>query len=54
VAGADVVMILVPDEHQAKVYQEEIGPHLKKGAALAFAHGSTFTSSRSCRARTWT
>ena len=39
VAGADVVMILVPDEHQAKVYQEEIGPHLKKGAALAFAHG---------------
>jgi ketol-acid reductoisomerase len=39
VVGADVVMILVPDEHQAKVYQEEIGPNLKKGAALAFAHG---------------
>ena len=39
VAGADVVMVLVPDEFQAKVYREEIGPHLKKGAALAFAHG---------------
>ena len=39
VVGADVVMILVPDEHQAKVYQEEIGPNLKQGAALAFAHG---------------
>jgi ketol-acid reductoisomerase len=39
VKGADVVMILAPDEHQAKVYREEIGPNLKKGAALGFAHG---------------
>jgi len=39
VVGADVVMILAPDEHQAKVYREEIGPNLKQGAALAFAHG---------------
>jgi len=39
VVGADVVMILVPDEHQAKVYREEIEPNLKQGAALAFAHG---------------
>ena len=39
VAGADVVMMLVPDEHQAKVYREEVGPNLKKGAALGFAHG---------------
>jgi ketol-acid reductoisomerase len=39
VAGADVVMMLVPDEHQATVYREEIGPNLKKGAALGFAHG---------------
>ena len=38
-AGADVVMILVPDELQAKVYREEIEPNLKKGATLAFAHG---------------
>jgi ketol-acid reductoisomerase len=39
VAGADVVMVLVPDEHQARVYREQIEPNLKQGAALAFAHG---------------
>jgi ketol-acid reductoisomerase len=39
VAVADVVMMLVPDEHQAKVYREDIEPTLKKGAALGFAHG---------------
>lgn len=39
VAGADVVMMLVPDEHQARVYREDIAPHLKSGAALFFAHG---------------
>ncbi|MEY4736374.1 MAG: ketol-acid reductoisomerase [Pseudomonadota bacterium] len=38
VASADVVMILLPDENIAAVYQE-IEPHLKKGASLAFAHG---------------
>ncbi len=39
VAQADVVMILLPDEVQARVYAEEIEPHLKQGAALVFAHG---------------
>ncbi|MBF0424735.1 MAG: ketol-acid reductoisomerase [Magnetococcales bacterium] len=39
VAGADLVMILVPDEHQARLYREEVAPHLKQGATLAFAHG---------------
>ncbi|RDX04097.1 ketol-acid reductoisomerase, partial [Bifidobacterium longum] len=39
VAEADVVMILLPDQYQAKVYQEEVEPNLKPGAALAFAHG---------------
>ena len=39
VKGADVVMILLPDEHHARVYREEIEPHIKKGATLAFAHG---------------
>ncbi|UOR13077.1 ketol-acid reductoisomerase [Halobacillus amylolyticus] len=39
VAEADVVMVLLPDEHQPKVYQEHIKPNLKAGAALAFAHG---------------
>ncbi len=38
VKSADVVMILLPDENIAAVYQE-IEPHLKKGASLAFAHG---------------
>lgn len=38
-AAADVVMILAPDEHQAALYKTEIEPNLKKGAALAFAHG---------------
>ncbi|OQA34077.1 MAG: Ketol-acid reductoisomerase [Betaproteobacteria bacterium ADurb.Bin341] len=39
VKGADVVMILLPDELQSQIYKEEIEPNLKKGAALAFAHG---------------
>lgn len=39
VKGADVVMILAPDEHQAKLYRERIEPNIKEGAALAFAHG---------------
>ena len=39
VKEADVVMILVPDEQQADLYKNEIEPNLKKGAALAFAHG---------------
>ncbi len=38
VEGADVVMILAPDEHQAKLYRD-IEANLKDGAALAFAHG---------------
>jgi ketol-acid reductoisomerase len=39
VAAADVVMVLVPDEHQARLYREHVAPHLRQGAALAFAHG---------------
>ena len=39
VAGADIVMILLPDESHALVYREEIEPNIKNGAALAFAHG---------------
>jgi ketol-acid reductoisomerase len=39
VAGADVVMILTPDEFQADLYKNEIEPNIKQGAALAFAHG---------------
>ncbi|MBL0317993.1 MAG: ketol-acid reductoisomerase [Alphaproteobacteria bacterium] len=36
---SDIVMILVPDEHHADVYANEIRDNIKKGAALAFAHG---------------
>ncbi|WP_444883733.1 ketol-acid reductoisomerase [Microbulbifer sp. PSTR4-B] len=39
VKDADVVMILAPDEYQANIYKEQVAPHLKSGAALAFAHG---------------
>jgi ketol-acid reductoisomerase len=39
VKGADFVMMLMPDEHIAAVYNSEIEPNIKKGATLAFAHG---------------
>ncbi len=39
VKGADLVMILTPDEFQAALYRNEIAPNLKEGATLAFAHG---------------
>src|SRR5687767_3098053 len=39
VSDADLVMILLPDEHHQQVYEEEIEPNIKKGATLAFAHG---------------
>ena len=36
---ADVIMILVPDQHQAKVYTADIKDHLSAGKMLMFAHG---------------
>ena len=39
VSGADLVMVLAPDEHQAAVYRHQIEPNIKQGGALAFAHG---------------
>ena len=39
VAGADLVTVLAPDEHQATLYRERIEPHLREGKTLAFAHG---------------
>ncbi len=39
VASTDVIMILAPDEHQAKLYRDQVAPNIKQGAALAFAHG---------------
>lgn len=43
VKGADVVMVLIPDEVQGDVYKAEIEPNLKEGAALEFAHGFAIT-----------
>ena len=37
--AGDIVMILTPDELQAKIYNEQIAPHMKEGNVLAFAHG---------------
>src|SRR5476649_2562245 len=39
VKGADVVMMLMPDEHIAAVYKTEVEPNIRKGGAVAFAHG---------------
>jgi ketol-acid reductoisomerase len=39
VKGADVVMVLLPDEQIASVYRHEIEPNIKQGGSLAFAHG---------------
>lgn len=36
---ADVVMVLTPDEGQGDLYAEHLGPNMKPGAGLAFAHG---------------
>lgn len=39
VKDADVIMILLPDETMAAVYETEIAPNLKQNATIAFAHG---------------
>ncbi len=36
---ADLIMILLPDTEQKAVYDAEIGPHLREGDAIFFAHG---------------
>lgn len=36
---ADVIMLLVPDQHQKSLYAETIAPRLNSGDALFFAHG---------------
>jgi ketol-acid reductoisomerase len=38
-AWADVIMVLIPDQHQARVYKADIEPHLTAGKMLMFAHG---------------
>ncbi len=36
---ADIIMILINDEKQAKLYKEDIEPYLEEGNMLMFAHG---------------
>jgi ketol-acid reductoisomerase len=38
-SDADLVAMLVPDQHQAACYKDSVEPNLKPGAALLFAHG---------------
>lgn len=39
VQQADIVMMLLPDEDIARVYEQEVAPHIRPGATLGFAHG---------------
>lgn len=39
VAKADVIMMLIPDMEQPKVWQNQVEPYLKRGAVVDFAHG---------------
>lgn len=39
VKEADIIMMLLPDEHIADVYRNEVEPNARKGATLGFAHG---------------
>ncbi|MDR1519533.1 MAG: ketol-acid reductoisomerase [Planctomycetota bacterium] len=36
---ADIIMMLLPDQHQAAIYRQDILPHLKEGKTLMFSHG---------------
>ncbi len=37
--AADIVMMLVPDEVAADIYNKQVAPHMKEGNVLCFAHG---------------
>ncbi len=36
---ADYIQMLLPDELQAKIYREQIAPHMTEGKVLGFSHG---------------
>ena len=50
-ASADVVSLLVPDQHQPTVYRESVEPHLRAGSTLVFAHGFNIHFSQIAPAR---
>ena len=52
VKGADVVMVLAPDEHQAVLYVRSSSPTSRKAYALAFAHGFAIHYNQIVPART--
>ena len=37
--AGDIVMMLVPDEVAADIYNKQVAPHMKEGNVLCFAHG---------------
>ena len=39
VKSSDIVMMLIPDEVQKEVYDKHVGPNLRPGMTLDFAHG---------------
>ena len=39
VKWADIVQVLIPDELQARVYEEQIKPNMRAGQYLMFSHG---------------
>ena len=47
-------MMLVPDTAQARVYRDDIEPHLTAGKMLMFAHGFNIRFARIRRRPTWT
>ena len=50
---ADIIMILINDEKQAKLYKESIEPNLEEGNMLMFAHGFPCILDRSNLRRMW-
>src|SRR3954454_2639782 len=36
---ADVIMLLLPDTEQKRIYESDVAPNLEAGDAVAFAHG---------------
>ena len=54
VKGADIVMVLLPDEHHAQVYRESIEPNSRRAARSPSRTASTSTTARSNPAPTST
>ena len=47
-------MVLAPDEHQGRLFAEDIAPGLAEGDALLFAHGFSVHFGQVVRRRAWT